>query len=222
MFGIRWLHGKNLERLLLVGLLIVSLALILIPQRIYAQESTPGACDEWPNFLTEEYSRTFKSWFDPSCAPVVDTCNNSAPVTQAPDSAAEFDIPPIYQEIFQRAGEEHDVDWLLISTVHKIEQGGAAFQLPIPAVWPESPTGAEGPFQFIDSTWNSYKTDANNDGIEDINNLEDAAFAAASLLKALGASSDIPLGALDDVEFQLPDADTDHRSVQHTPMLRSP
>jgi len=41
---------------------------------------------------------------------------------------------------------------------------------------------AAGPFQFMPGTWEGYKTDGNNDGVADINNIVDAAYSAANWL----------------------------------------
>jgi hypothetical protein len=47
---------------------------------------------------------------------------------------------------------------------------------------------AQGPFQFINSTWKTIGVDGNGDGAADVNDLTDAAFAAAKYLAAGGGT----------------------------------
>jgi hypothetical protein len=53
-----------------------------------------------------------------------------------------------------------------------------------------SSAGAEGWMQFMPETWATYGVDANNDGVRDPYDPEDAIFAAANYLKASGAPED--------------------------------
>ena len=50
-----------------------------------------------------------------------------------------------------------------------------------------NPSGATGPFQFMPGTWRGYAVDGNGDGVKDIRDARDAAYAAAKLLAANGA-----------------------------------
>ena len=58
---------------------------------------------------------------------------------------------------------------------------------PRPAV---SSQGAQGPMQFMPATWARYQVDGNGDGVADVNNVDDAAAAAAKLLCADGVARD--------------------------------
>jgi len=51
----------------------------------------------------------------------------------------------------------------------------------------DSSVGAEGWMQFLPESWASFGVDANQDGIKDPSNPEDAIYAAARLLRYLGA-----------------------------------
>jgi hypothetical protein len=52
-----------------------------------------------------------------------------------------------------------------------------------------SPAGAEGPMQFLPSTWKTYGIDADGNGVADINDQVDAVYSAARYLCANGAGS---------------------------------
>ena len=52
--------------------------------------------------------------------------------------------------------------------------------------------GAEGPGQFLESSWASYGVDANGDGLKDPYSIPDSVFATARLLHADGAPADWP------------------------------
>lgn len=68
--------------------------------------------------------------------------------------------------------------------------------------WAISDAGAQGPFQFMPGTWDGYKTDGDNDGKTDIQNLADSAFSAANMLARNGIGPSAPLGNLDKPFFK--------------------
>ena len=73
------------------------------------------------------------------------------------------------------------------------------------AAIPASPTSAQwhgdpdwdhavGPLQFIPSTWSTWQSDGDGDGVSDPNDLDDAAYAAGRYLCASGSSLDTGAG----------------------------
>ena len=55
---------------------------------------------------------------------------------------------------------------------------------------------AMGPMQFIPETWRRYKIDAHNNGVADVDNIDDAALAAAGYLCYTGGDLATPTGWL--------------------------
>lgn len=68
---------------------------------------------------------------------------------------------------------------------------------PINKQWATSSAGAQGPMQFLLTTFDAYGQDGNGDGKIDINNIADAIYTGANLLAKNGAKADTPLGSLD-------------------------
>lgn len=96
------------------------------------------------------------------------------------------DVPEPYREIFTAAGSKFAVQPAFIAAI--FYAGEHANSWPNAAgPWASSRRGAQGPFQFMPSTWNGYEQDGNNDGIMDPQNLWDSSFAASYYLSKLGA-----------------------------------
>lgn len=72
------------------------------------------------------------------------------------------------------------LDWSVLAAIHYEERRHGTG----PAT---SSKGAQGPMQFLRSTFKSYRVDGDGDGRARINDLEDAVFSAANLLCANGA-----------------------------------
>lgn len=70
---------------------------------------------------------------------------------------------------------------------------------------------AVGPMQFIPSTWEVWASDGNGDGIEDPQNLDDAAYAAARYLCATGGDLTNPDGWIAAVAAYNDAVDYNHR-----------
>jgi len=80
----------------------------------------------------------------------------------------------------QKAADQYGIDWKILEAVWQVESGKAW----ITAV--KSYAGAQGPMQFMSGTWKKYAVDGNGDGKANINEAEDAVYAAASLLSQAG------------------------------------
>lgn len=99
----------------------------------------------------------------------------------APSDKAIKEIPADLIPIYQAAAATCDgLDWTILAAIHKVETNFGRVRA-------TSSKGAQGPMQFMPSTWPSYATDGDGDGLADINGVEDAIFSAASLLCANGA-----------------------------------
>lgn len=82
---------------------------------------------------------------------------------------------------YRSAGEEFGVDWTYLAAIHLVESRMGRIR-------GDSTAGAQGPMQFLPSTWEAY-------GEGDIQDPRDAIRAAARYLVAHGAPGDMP-GAL--------------------------
>ena len=100
----------------------------------------------------------------------------------SPSAKALSEIPPILIGIYQAAAATCDgLDWTVLAAIHKVETGFGMGPM-------TSSKGAEGPMQFLPSTFEAYGVDGNGDGRIDIDDVNDAIFSAAHLLCANGAS----------------------------------
>jgi murein DD-endopeptidase MepM/ murein hydrolase activator NlpD len=118
--------------------------------------------------------------------------NGPAGLTTAPD----FTTPPPatalpssdqLQDLWQRAGGAYGIPWEVLAAINKIESNFGRNMGP-------SSAGAIGWMQFLPSTWMRWGTDANQDGIADPWNADDAIFSAARYLAAAGGGMDISRG----------------------------
>lgn len=117
------------------------------------------------------------------------TVGESGPITQT----ASENIPQPHKAVLERAAAKYSVNPNLLAALFLSEQGNV--WKPFNSPWASSHAGASGPFQFMPRTWSAYRDDGNGDGVMDIMNFEDAAFAAAKLA-ATGTNQSTPLGDL--------------------------
>jgi hypothetical protein len=116
------------------------------------------------------------------------------PVDQSVSSSyAQQAIPASYLDLYRRAATTcPGLPWTVLAGIGTVETGNGANVH-------RSTAGAEGPMQFLPSTWATYGYDADGDGKANIQDPVDAVFSAARYLCAAGAG----LGgqALDDAIF---------------------
>jgi hypothetical protein len=99
----------------------------------------------------------------------------------APSEQALEEIPPELIGLYQAAaGTCEGLDWTVLAAIHKVESGFGTGHA-------TSSAGAQGPMQFLPSTFSAYGVDGDGDGRKDIDNVTDAVFSAANLLCANGA-----------------------------------
>lgn len=104
------------------------------------------------------------------------------PVDQSVSSTyAVSTIPASYLDLYRRAAVTcPGLPWTVLAGIGTVETGNGRDVH-------RSTAGAEGPMQFMPSTWAMYGYDANGDGKADINDPTDAVFSAARYLCAAGA-----------------------------------
>ena len=109
----------------------------------------------------------------------------SAPAQPKP--AALSDIPVAYVPLYQLAGLAYGVPWQLLAAIGKVESDHGRN----PNAYHPNEAGAQGPMQFIPSSWARYRWASGNPS-PDVNNARDAIFAAADYLRVAGAPQDLP------------------------------
>lgn len=87
---------------------------------------------------------------------------------------------------YRVAAAEQGVSPHVLEALHQIESSAAP-----DGCWPNiEGSGAVGPFQFKQATFESHGVDGNGDGVVDICGFADSLFSAAAYLKSLGADLD--------------------------------
>lgn len=99
----------------------------------------------------------------------------------SPSEVALEEIPEDLIGLYESAAATCEgLNWTILAAIHKVETGFGTGKA-------TSSAGAQGPMQFMPSTFESYGIDGDGDGIASINDVEDAVFSAANLLCANGA-----------------------------------
>ena len=135
---------------------------------------------------------------------------NSSSLTDSGDLTGVKDVPDSLKPIFVAAAKKHNMSPAFLAAIFWKEHGR---NFPTKGPWASSPAGANGPFQFIEKTWEGwsckktnnsngvfetnpskicgYGQDGDGDGKADVQNLTDAAFSAAEILGKNGAAPNI-------------------------------
>ena len=129
------------------------------------------------------------------------TKRNAQPVpTPKHETGLPDTVPSQYKALFERAAAKFGASPQFVTALFLSEHRDV--WKPFDTDWSgdvSNPTlsadkRASGPFQFLPGTWAAHKQDGNGDGAVDVNNLYDAAFAAADMAARLGALPNTPLG----------------------------
>jgi len=91
---------------------------------------------------------------------------------------------------YVKASEAYGVPWQVIAAVHYTETGQRGSTVVT------SYAGAQGPMQFMPSTFAAYAVDGDGNGMTDINNVDDAVMTAAAYMAANGAANGQLVNAL--------------------------
>jgi murein DD-endopeptidase MepM/ murein hydrolase activator NlpD len=152
---------------------VIALALV-VPASAAASSSSGGAVYA----LVSSGSAGFPN----SVVPNAPGALGAGTFTSAPASAT----PPAaqLQDLWQRAGASYGIPWQVLAAINKVESNFGRNMGP-------SSAGAIGWMQFMPSTWMRWGVDANQDGVADPWNADDAVFSAARYLAAAGGATDI-------------------------------
>jgi Transglycosylase SLT domain len=102
-------------------------------------------------------------------------------------------IPANYVPWLEKAAAKYKLGpkgFSIVAAIHYVESDFGTSPLPGVAPGTQNSMGAEGPGQFLVSSWATYGVDANGDGIKDPYSIPDSIFATANLLHADGAPGD--------------------------------
>jgi Transglycosylase SLT domain len=137
----------------------------------------------------------FVGLFAASAPPAPET--NSLNCTTSGDRGG---VPAAYFPWLTEAAARYDLGPRgpsIVAAIHYVESDWDRSPLPGVAPGTENYMGAEGPGQFLVSSWAAYGVDADGDGVKDPYSVPDSVFATARLLRADGAPRDWP-GAIYD------------------------
>jgi hypothetical protein len=115
----------------------------------------------------------------------IDTLPGPSASIGVPDFIARGStVPRSLRPIYRAAEARYGVRWEILAAINEIETNyGRNLNV--------SSAGAMGWMQFMPGTWLAYGTDANEDGVKDPYDREDAIFSAARYLKASGYEHDV-------------------------------
>lgn len=108
-------------------------------------------------------------------------------------SGASESPPPKLVPIYAAAASKYELGPRgpgILAAINYVESDFGRSPLPGVAPGTQNSAGAEGPMQFLQSSWEAYGVDGNGDGAKDVYDPEDAIPAAAHLLHVDGAPAD--------------------------------
>jgi len=108
---------------------------------------------------------------------------NASKVIKTSAKTVAYNDPSDFEALYAKAEAATGVDRRIIQAVHYVETGCSG------STSKKSYANAQGPMQFLPSTWKGHGVDGNGDGVADINNVEDAILSGAYYLKACGGSN---------------------------------
>lgn len=123
---------------------------------------------------SEKLAAIYKEITEPSPTPTEEPTKEvaGAQITGTPGS---------FDNVYREAGSKYGVPWEILYGIHFMETGGRDG-----SISSGYGTGAQGPMQFMPSTWTLYGVDGNGDGNVDINNAVDAIHGAANYISKHG------------------------------------
>lgn len=107
-------------------------------------------------------------------------------VSQNWSEEALSDIPEEYLPLYEQAAKEYGLDAAILAAIGDIESDHGRGDNDCAPNF----AGAQGPMQFIGSTWANVGVDGNGDGTSDVCDPEDAISGAANYLQLEGAPQD--------------------------------
>jgi hypothetical protein len=102
-------------------------------------------------------------------------------------------VPANYVPWLEQAAAKYQLGprgFSIVAAIHYVESDFGRSSLPGVAPGTQNSAGAEGPGQFLVSSWEAFGVDADGDGVKDPYSIPDAVFATANLLHADGAPRD--------------------------------
>ncbi len=102
-------------------------------------------------------------------------------------------VPAGYVPWLEKAARKYELGprgFSIVAAIHYVESDFGRSPLPGVAPGTQNSVGAEGPGQFLVSSWEEFGVDANGDGVKDPYSIPDSIFATANLLHADGAPGD--------------------------------
>jgi uncharacterized protein YkwD len=162
--------------LALVGGLLLGLAMVVIVL-VSSVGAVAGTCRQAAGEASQAV-RSGSSDFSGASGPSY--------VSQEWSEKALSDVPADYLPLYEEAAREYGLDAAILAAIGKIETDHGRYD----GTCATSSAGAQGPMQFIPSTWANAGVDGNGDGRKDVCDPADAIPSAANYLQLSGAPQD--------------------------------